>query len=181
MKNTTSKSMTSMATILAASVVWTGCSDILSLKQENPSQLTADAVYQPANAQLMVNGALADFECAYIRYVVGSALLGDELINAFANADNYDYDRRTVRPTSPYSGGCGNNTQPGIYTALSTARGTADEAYKRLSGWTDDQVPNRTRLMGQVAASAGYSLLLLGEGMCSAAIDLSPELTPAQL
>ena len=40
---------------------------------------------------------------------------------------------------------------------------------------------NRTKLIGQAAAYAGYSLVLLGEGMCSAAINVGPELTPAQL
>jgi hypothetical protein len=32
-----------------------------------------------------------------------------------------------------------------------------------------------------MAAYAGYSLVLLGEGFCSASIDLGPELTPAEL
>src|SRR3990172_10577049 len=83
-----------------------GCGDVLSLKQENTNQVTADAAYTPANAQLVVNGAIADFECAYTRYVLGSALLGDELINAFANSNSYEYDNRNLRPVSPYAGGC---------------------------------------------------------------------------
>src|SRR5947209_6825122 len=40
---------------------------------------------------------------------------------------------------------------------------------------------SRVKLIGQAAAYAGYSLVLLGEGMCSAAINVGPELTPAQL
>jgi hypothetical protein len=112
---------------------------------------------------------------------MGSALLGDELINAFSNTSNFDYDRRTVNLTSPYAGGCGGAQLPGIYTSLSTARGTADVAYEQLSGWTDAQVQNRVRLLGQVATYAGYSLLLLGEGFCSAAINVGPEMTPAEL
>jgi starch-binding outer membrane protein, SusD/RagB family len=166
---------------LLATLTVSGCGDIFSLKQENKGQLTADAAYTPANAQLLVNGVIADFECAYVRYVTGSALLGDELINAFANTSSYDYDRRTLNLTSPYALGCGGAQLPGIYTSLSTARGTADVAYQQLSGWTDAQVQNRTRLMATVAAYAGYSLLLLGEGFCSGAIDVGPELTPAQL
>jgi hypothetical protein len=162
-----------------------GCGDIFSLEQENRGQLTADAAYTPENATLLVNGAIADFECAYTRDVLGTAVLGDELINSFSNTSSFDYDRRTINPTSPYAGGCGGATtvpqNPGIYTGLSTARGTADVAYDLLSGWTDAEVPNRVRLMGQVATYAGYSLLLLGEGFCSAAINVGPEMTPAQL
>jgi hypothetical protein len=169
------------AAALLPAIALSGCGDIFSLEQENKGQLTADAAYTPANAQLLVNGAIADFECAYARYVTGSAMLGDELINAFSNTSNFDYDRRTLNLTSPYAGGCGGAQLPGIYTSVSTARGTADVAYERLSGWTDAQVPNRVRFMAQVATYAGYSLLLLGEGFCSAAIDVGPELTPAQV
>ena len=44
-----------------------------------------------------------------------------------------------------------------------------------------ERTPSGERLIGQVAAYAGYSLVLLGEGMCSAALNLGPELTPAQI
>jgi hypothetical protein len=170
------------AALAASLVAATGCDDVFSLKQENPSQLTADAVYTPANARLMVNGAIADFECAYTRFVVASALLGDEMANVISGSNNYEYDQRTLRPVSPYAGGCGTGLQsPGFYTALSTARGVADKAYAQLDDWTDEQVPDRTMLMGQVAVYAGYSIVLLGESMCSAAIDVGPELTPADL
>src|SRR5688572_9337569 len=155
-----------------------GCGDVFSLKQSNPGSLTADAVYQPANAQLLVNGAIADFECSFARYVVNSGLFMDELHNVIAGSGNYDIDKRNLFTTSPYAGGCGGAQTPGYYTAFSTARGVADEAYKRLEGWTDSEVQNRTRLMGQMAAYGGYSLIFLAEGMCTAAIDLSPEMTP---
>jgi hypothetical protein len=169
------------AATLALATLSGGCGDILSLKQENPSVLTSDAVYTPANALLMVNGAIADFECAFTRYVVGSAVFGDELLNAFANTEQHNLERRTINASSAYAGSCNTLQNPGIYTSLSTARGTADVAYEKLNGWTDDQVANRTRLMGQVAAYSGFSIVLLGEGLCSAAINLSPEMTPAQL
>lgn len=158
------------------------CGDILSLKQSNPGQVDASTLYVPTNAQLLVNGAIADFECAFSRYVTGTALLSDELANAFANTNNHDYDRRTVAPTSPYAGGCGSGAQlPGFYTGLSTARGDADTVYARFEGWTDAEVPTRQRLMAQLAVYGGYSLVLLGESMCGAAINVGPEMTPAQL
>ena len=74
------------------------------------------------------------------------------------------------------------NTQvPGIYTPLSVSRASADTAAAALEKWTDEQVPNRSALIGTASVYGGYSLILLGEGMCSAAINLGPELTPAQL
>lgn len=158
------------------------CTDITSLAQDNPGQVSVGDLYQPANAQLLVNGAIADFECAFSRYAVGVGLFTDELANAIASSANVDYDRRTLTSSATYgTGTCANNQQPPIYTTLSVARASADTAVGKLSGWTDAQVPGRTKLIGQASAFAGYSLVLMGESMCSAAINLGPELQPADL
>ncbi len=172
--------------LFAAALVSTvGCTELTSLQQSNPGSLSAATVYTPANAPLLVNGAIGDFECAFSRYVVGSGLLVDELSVAISNTSNFDYDRRTMTTNAPYgTGTCGSNQQPPIYTTLSTARGSLDTVAAKLRGWTDAEMPtgvNRTKLIGQAAAYAGYSLVLLGEGMCSAAINVGPELTPAQI
>jgi hypothetical protein len=162
------------------------CSDITSLEQQNPGSILARDVYTPANAQLLVTGAVGDFECAFHRYVVVQGVLGDELVNAFSNTDNFDLDRRSIKPGSPYgTGTCTGTVQlPGIYTTLSVARGSADTILARLKEWTDAQVPtgvNRTQLIGRASAYAGYSILLLGESMCSAAINIGPELSKTDL
>lgn len=176
------------APVLATALLVLGvaaCSDLTALKQSNPGQVSAATLYVPSNAQLLVNGAISDFECAYTRYVVGSGLFVDELSNAIGNTANYDYDARRVTSNQTYgTAQCGSNQQPPIYTTLSTARGSADTVLARLREWTDAQMPpgvNRTKLIGQAATHAGLSLVLLGEGMCAAAINIGPELTPAQL
>lgn len=168
---------------LALTLTLGACDEITTLKQENPGQLSGSTLFVPGNAQLLVNGVIADFECAFARYVVGSGLLVDELITAIASGDNYDYERRTIQSNRAYgTNGCGGtNQQPGIYTTLSTARGVADTTLARLEEWTDNEVVNRTRLIGQTATYAGFSLVLLGEGMCSAAINLGPEIQPPEL
>lgn len=163
------------------------CTDVTSLKQENPGGIAVDALYTPANAQVLVNGTIADFECAYNRYVVGSGLITDELTVAISNIANFDYDARRVLTNASYgTANCSSPSpssvqQPGIYTPLSVARATADTITAKLEGWTDAQLPTRTKLIGQAAASAGYDLVLLGEGMCSAALNLGPELQPTDL
>ncbi|MGE5098888.1 MAG: RagB/SusD family nutrient uptake outer membrane protein [Deltaproteobacteria bacterium] len=162
------------------------CRDLTSLQQSNPGSLSAASTYLPANAQLLVNGAIGDFECAFSRYVVGSGLFTDELSDAIASTANFDFDRRSFTSSGPYgTQQCtSGNQQPAIYTTLSTARGSNDTVFAKLHDWTDDQMPagvSRVKLIGQAAAYAGYSLTLLGEGMCSAAINVGPELTPAQL
>ena len=178
----------SSITALAATIGCIGitaCTEITALEQNNPGQVSASSLYTPANAQLLVNGAISDFECAYTRYVVGSALLIDELSNAIGAVANFDYDARRLTTNASYGTGvCGNNQQPPIYTTLSGARGSADTVLARLNEWQDADMPagsNRTQLIGQAATYAGLSLVLLGEGMCSAAINVGPELTPTQL
>jgi hypothetical protein len=90
-----------------------------------------------------------------------------------------------VRTSQAYgTATCGNNQQPPIYTTLSVARGSADTVISRLKIWSQAELPanvNRERLLGQAYVYAGFSILLLGEGMCSAAINVGPEITPAQL
>lgn len=166
-------------------VVAAACTDLTALEQQNPGQLGAATLYVPGNAQLLVNGAIADFECAFSRYVIGTGLFTDELSVAIGAVSNFNYDRRTVLPTEAYGNAtCGSNQQPPIYTTLSVARASADTVLAKLEGWTDAQMAagvNRTRLIAQSSAYAGWSLLLLGESMCTAAINLSPAMTPAQL
>lgn len=171
--------------LAATIVVVAACTDLTALEQSNPGQVSAATIYTPLNAQLLVNGVIADFECAFARYVVGSGLFSDELSNAIGSVSNYNYDRRTVQTIETYgTATCGSNQQPPVYTTLSVARGAGDTVAAKLKGWTDAQMPagvNRTRLIGQALAYSGYSVVLMGESMCSAAINLSAEMTPAQL
>jgi len=170
--------------MLPALTMAAGCDDITTLKQEDPSQILASTVYAPSNAALLVNGAIGDFECAFFRYTTAAGLLGDELVNAFNNTTTMQYDRRTNPPTGTYADACGGHQNPGVYTSLSVARASADTILARLEEWTDAQMPanvNRQQLIGQASAYAGYSLILLGEGFCSASVNVGPELTSAQV
>ena len=170
------------ASVLCTTLAVLGCSDITTLKQQNPSQLSGKTVFKPENAQLIVNGAVADFQCAYGKYALATGLFTDELTAAIASTPDFEVDSRNV-PSNNFYGTttCENVQFPGVYTPLSVARAAGDTAAAALEGWTDAQVPNRSLLISQASISAGYSLILLGEGMCSAAINLGPELTPAQL
>jgi hypothetical protein len=171
----------------ALAVLASACGEITSLKQENPGTLSLETLYVPANAPLLVNGTIGDFECAFSRYVVGSGLFADEVSVGISQTGNFDYDARRLNTNATYgTNNCSSPTpsavqQPGIYTPLSVARATADTAAAKLEGWTDAEVANRTKLIGQAYVYAGYSLTLLGEGMCSAALNLGPELQPPAL
>jgi hypothetical protein len=171
----------SLAGWLGASLLVAGCG---LLDVQTQTQITEDALQLPANASLIVNGAVSDFECALGAYVVGMGLLADEFESAGGAALFFDWDRRTQDPASgTYAvGDCfANQTTLGTYRPLSTARYTADNALKLLQGWTDAQVPGRQALIATAQAYGGFSRIFLGEGFCSMAFDLGPELTPAQV
>ncbi|MGI8507951.1 MAG: RagB/SusD family nutrient uptake outer membrane protein [Gemmatimonadaceae bacterium] len=169
-------------TTIVALVATAACRDITSLQQSNPGQLSASTVFIPANAPLIVNSAKGDFDCAYNEYIAGSGLFVDELQTAISSLANQDYDRRSFTASGPFgTGSCISQQQPAVYTPLSVARASNDTALAHLEGWTDAEVPNRSKLIGMASTYAGYSLVLLGEGMCSAALNNGPELTPAQL
>lgn len=158
-----------------------GLDDLLSV--DKPVDVPAEALNDPTKAGLLVNGAIADFECALGSFVVMGGLVGEEFVDATQTADRWPYDRREVQAGDARYGtfGC---AALGTYTPLSTARFTADQALGLLEGWTDAQMPvgvNRTRLIATSAAYGGYSYLLMGEMFCSAAVDQGPELFPPDL
>ena len=166
---------TRLALMVAA--VLTACGNPLEV--ETTSRIPAENVEVPANARLLVDGAIADFECAYASYVVQSATVGEEFIYAQQTADRVPSDRRNTLPTD---GRYATNSCVGlgIYTPLQTARQSSETVLRYLKGWTDAEVANRTKLIAFTAAYAGYSYLLLGEGFCTLAFSsINPDRTIA--
>src|SRR5215216_7477379 len=134
---------------LALSGVLGACHDAGKiLEQDAPSRVEAKTLDSPAYASLLVNSAISDFECALGQYIIATGLVGDELIDAQLSQAGWDYDRRTIFSGSiPYgTTACGATQVPGLYTPLAVARFQADNALRKLQGWTDAEVPNRASL-----------------------------------
>lgn len=133
----------------------------------------------PSQAALMVNSVVADFECAYASAVIVEGIISDEFADAQLGAAGWPYDRRdaNTQPGGSYGvNGCASNQTPGIYLPLSTARFNADAAVTKLTGWSDAEVANRSKLLAQAALYAGFSYSLMGMSMCEAAFDLSAQM-----
>jgi hypothetical protein len=147
-----------------------GCKTSDYLNVESPSRIPAGSLESSANAQLLLNGAIADFECALGGYIVAGGLIGEELEDATQTSDRYPYDQRVLT-----SGAIRYQTSTcqgiGTYSPLQSARVSAGNIRRLLEGWTDQEVPDRQRLLAVAAAYEGYSQLLLGEGFCSAAFS----------
>jgi len=140
-----------------------------ALQVESPTRIPAEPLETPTNAALLVNGAVADFECAFGSYVVIGGLIGEELDDYTQTASRWPYDRRdvlsnqTMYSTSSCEG-------LGLYTPLQTARVSANNARRLLEGWTDAQLPpgtNRQLLIATASAYEAWSTLLLAESFCS--------------
>ena len=170
----------------ALAVVAAGC-DLDSLLDVEPvDRVPAEGLTTQANADLLVNGAIADFECAYGAYVTLSGVVSGELINATPTASHWPAERRDFSDEADQAqyatSGC---TGLGIYVPLQRARWSAENILFALQGWTDAELTDlgfdRQELIATAAAYAGYSYVLLGEGFCSLAINQSGELMPAEV
>jgi hypothetical protein len=160
-------SFVGMAAIAVSAII--ACSNPLDVV--TTSRIPAENVETPDNAQLLVDGAVADFECAFASYVVMGGTTGEEFVYAQQTADRVPNDARRTTPNDVRyaTNSC---TGLGVYAPLQTARNSAESVLDHLKTWTDAQVPtNRQALIATASAYAGYSLVLLGEGMCSVAIS----------
>ena len=135
------------------------------------SRIPAENVETAANAQLLVDGAIGDFECAFASYVVQGGVTGEEFVYAQQTADRTPNDARrvTANDVRYATNSCAGL---GVYAPLQTARNSAETTLRYLNKWTDAEVPaNRQNLIAIMAAYAGYSLVLLGEGFCTMAVS----------
>jgi hypothetical protein len=165
------------ATLLVLVTVPMACDTLKDpLAVDLESRIPAEPLERPANAQLLSDGAISDFECAFNAYTAQGGTIGEEFIYAQQTASRTPYDRRnTTKDDTDYA----TNTCVGlgVYTPLHVARQSNENLLALLKSWTDAEVavgpapPNRTNLIAIAAAYAGYSLVLLGEGFCTMAVS----------
>lgn len=157
-----------------------------------PSRIPAGPLETPANAVLLTNGAIGDFDCALGSFIIVGGELTDELEDATETAARWVYDKRSV-PTDQQLYAIADCDGEGTYIPTNRARESADNVLRILQNATDAQVPtgvSRDSLIATLAAYAGYARIQLGEMFCSSVIStLNPdgsitygtELTPQQM
>ena len=89
--------------VLVGLVAAAGC-DLFNnaLQVQTPSNIPAGGLEVPANAGLLVNSAIGDFECAAGAYAAMSGLITDELKDATQTADRYPYELRPLQRLLAY-------------------------------------------------------------------------------
>jgi hypothetical protein len=148
---------------LVGALALSACDGILDV--DLPGATTADALDNPSFAVLLTNSVQGEFESAYNGYVQNSAHLAGEIIGGFVEAGGAVWQQRNISEAAA-------DYVSAAYAPMSTSRAMADDVIKRLEGWTDQQVANRTRLLGRNNLYAGFNYLMFAESMCSSAFDL---------
>src|SRR6185436_2376679 len=152
------------ASSLLAGIALAGCNNVLEVQY--PGQIPTEQIGDPTLAPVLVRSVIGDFECAYSNYMSGSSVHSDEYETANSNVPLANWGERTITADeNDYSiGTCEGNF--GMNLTLHTARFQAEDVTKKLTAWTDQQVPNRALLMAQAKIYGAYAYLLMGEGFC---------------
>ena len=180
------KQMIKASALVLAPIVLLASCDALNelLSVEEPSRVVASDLENPASAQLLVASVANEFRCTHTYHASASAITGNEWRDASNNTVMNIWDAR-VHDTSGYgaqyaSADCGSG-QPALYRPLSRTRWLADYVLGLLNEWTDEEVPDRTAMIAEVAMYAGYTFTLFAEAMCElVVVDDGPIVTPAE-
>ncbi|MFN0180343.1 MAG: RagB/SusD family nutrient uptake outer membrane protein [Gemmatimonadales bacterium] len=168
-----------LALVVAATGPLTGCGSLLDV--ELPTRVRAEALDNPQLAATLIAGAIGDFECSLTNYITATGLLGDELIESTGFAAYFIWDQRRIFSNTGSLGTGNCNDAYGVFTPLHTARYQAEDAFRRITGFPDADVPNKPVLLATAAAYAGYAYTLLGEGFCEMTVDAGPLMPPADV
>ena len=156
----------------------TACDQLLEV--DNPARVPEEALDDPALIPALEASAIQQFQCAFAVFVGTAGMLSGEYLSAANFVNNHPWEWRGVEQILNAPGNCAggrNTTEMGFYTPLQRARFQAEELARRAEAFTDAQLPNRTRILTEAAAYAGYAYVLLGEGMCEMTVDGGPKIT----
>ena len=150
----------------------TACDSLLEV--DLPSQLTDDAVNDPAAAETLVNSVIAMFECAY------SSLA----LQAMGHEDVWERIQGMAAPSTyasiPSTGECDTVEQEAAwFQNFQTSRAVGEQTYAKLDTlWTTAEVPNKEVLQAQLALYIAADHGVLGEFFCEMAVNGGPLMTP---
>jgi len=169
--------------VIVVSFSMSGCDSLLDVSI--PGEVDAADLGNPALARSLMVAAVGQFECAYNAYINGVSILSEEHWVS-SGWRNYNIWGARLDDLRRWGGACLNNLGDGdalgFWTALARARFQTDDVFNRIEAFPAEQLPfNKTGSLAMLAAYAGYSYTLLGEGFCEMAIDGGPLMTPEEV
>ena len=170
-----------VASALAFSAgVMSGCGDLLEV--DLPGELTEEGLIRPEMSRPMVFSAIADFECAYAEFTFSIAGLEDAMWESTGwFAKNWSEYRVFPNTGAVDSEPCGeSDTAAGFFESFQSARFQAEQAYEAISGFSEEEVPDKEELLAIAATYAGLTYQTFGEHWCEMAVDVGPLMTPEE-
>jgi starch-binding outer membrane protein, SusD/RagB family len=155
--------------LAALALAMAGCNDALQVN--NPGAIQEGQLGDPALVQLIVNGAVGEFQYAYGQYAQWSAVLSDEAYTDHTNVDIRDFSEHKITDL--------NGINSSTYEYVQRALHSAEEATERLKSLVT--TPDADINVATALAYAGYSYVLLGEGWCESPVNLSAPITSDSL
>ncbi len=154
------------------------------LEVDIPGKVDANSLADPALATVLVNSVIGDAECAWSNFAAAGSHHSDEWIPTSGNLNMREWGQRKMSLQSSSGsqlaqGSCASNY--GIYTPLQTARFQNEDVFTKLAEFDGAEVPDKAQMQGTVRLYGGWSLIALGEGFCSMALDGGPEMQPDQV
>jgi len=157
------------ALLCASLLCQNACKNILEVSL--PGKVTSDALDNPLQAQVLANGVVLDFECAWSNYVTATNALSDQLVNASQQGVSSEWYLRNVLADDPaLLTNCDGATGLFPYATLQIARTNAAKMYSTIDGFPDAVVTNKAQLKAMIRTYGAYTLVALGEGFCSVAL-----------
>ena len=167
--------------IVAMAALASGCSGLLDV--DLPGVVEAKTLDDPGLSALLVESAIADFECAYTNYAAGSSAMSDEWWHTSGGQVYREWGGRQINAqhNNYVRAGCGEGGF-GQYVVIHTARFQAKDAFERITEFDAADVPgDKNGLLATASAYEGYGLLLLGENFCEMALDGGPLMQPSEV
>lgn len=165
-----------LATMLA--IASSACEDLLQV--DLPTKVAAENLDNPSVAEVLVNSAIGEFECAFSQYVAASGQLTDELRHSSGWLVMTEWDHRKIGQDRDVRE-CNTNFGYGVFTPMQKARFSAESSRTRLEGWDDADVSERTDKIATVAAYGAFSRAILGEAFCEMTIDVGPIMSKTEM
>jgi hypothetical protein len=162
--------------VLAAASV-AACDLDTLLEVDLPGDVVDEALNDPALATVLATSVVADFECAWASYVAGTALISDQFIQASGNLNQRNWGTRRIDASDNSYATSGCQSPYGMYSPLHIARFQAEDIFRRISSFPDEQVPDKTRHLATARVYGAYALVALGEGFCEVTVDMGPLMT----
>jgi hypothetical protein len=159
------------AAALLVGLAAAGCDSLLDAT--NPEFIDEDQLTNPALEQLVVNGAIGEFQYAYGYYALYSSAWTDEAFLDHTEVNIRELTLRNVRES--------NSVNAAVFANLHRARQSAEDGVERLNEMLGDAEAARSLNVAALLAYGGYAYTLLGEGFCESTVDLSAPLSSDEL